>query len=144
MPFESLGAFLRHLARHGELHTVRAPVSPEYEIGEIAQRAVREGKPALLFTNVEGSSIPVAMNALATRRRIEWAIGRAPESVGEEIVATLERLKPPTWAGLWASRVTLGRALRARVVRGGRAPSQKVREPADLSRLPVLRCWPED
>jgi len=144
MPYPNLGKFLDALKKAGDLHVVREPVDPDYEVGEIAQRAVREGKPALLFTNVKGSSLPLAMNALATPRRIELALGRAPESVGEELVAFVERMKPPSLGALWASRATVGRALNARVVKRSTAASQQVREPVDLHRLPVLRCWPGD
>jgi 4-hydroxy-3-polyprenylbenzoate decarboxylase len=84
------------------------------------------------------------MNALATPRRIERALGRPPGEVGEELVRFAERMKPPSLGGLWASRATVGRALSARVAIRGRAPSQDVREPVDLHRLPVLRCWPGD
>ncbi len=146
MPFAHLGPFLRELEREGELQRVTVEVDPEYEIGEIAQRGVREGKPALLFTNVKGSAIPVAMNALATPRRIERALGRAPESVGEELVRFIERMKPPSLRAMWDSRTTIARALKARVAQRGRGSvaSQQVSEPLDLYRLPVLRCWPGD
>ena len=145
-PFKNLGAFLAALRADHDLQVVDEEVDPEYEVGEIAQRAVREGKPALLFTNVKGSAIPLAMNALATARRVERALGRPPASVGEELVAFAERMKPPTPGAAWASRGTIGRALRARVTRGGRGSgaSQQVVEPADLHRLPILRCWPLD
>jgi len=142
--FRNLGSFLKALQKAGDLHVVSAPVDPEYEAGEIAQRAVREGKPALLFTNVKGSKIPLAMNALATRGRIERALGREPEAVGEELVAFVERMKPPSVSALWDSRATIGRALQARVVKRGTGASQAVKEPVDLDRLPVLRCWPGD
>ncbi|MEP7028617.1 MAG: UbiD family decarboxylase domain-containing protein, partial [Candidatus Eisenbacteria bacterium] len=144
--FRNLGAFLKALRKDGDLHVVSAPVDPEYEVGEIAQRAVREGKPALLFTDVKGSSLPLAMNALATPGRIERALGRAPESVGEELVRFVERMKPPSAGALWDSRATIARALNARVVprRAGSGASQALTEPLDLDRLPVLRCWPGD
>ena len=146
MPFRNLGAFLDALRADQDLQVVDAEVDPEYEVGEIAQRAVREGKPALLFTHVKGAKLPLAMNALATPRRIERALGRAPESVGEELVAFAERMKPPTASAAWASRSTIGRALGARVTKGGpgSGASQKVSEPVDLHRLPILRCWPGD
>src|SRR5688572_20098478 len=101
MPFKNLGAFLKALQKAGDLHVVSAEVDSEFEAGEIAQRGVREGKPALLFTNVKGSKIPLAMNALATRARIELALGRPPESVGEELVGFAERMKPPSLGALW-------------------------------------------
>jgi 4-hydroxy-3-polyprenylbenzoate decarboxylase len=146
MPFHNLGAFLGALRADRDLQVIAAEVDPEYEVGEIAQRAVREGKPALVFTRVKGSHLPICMNALATPRRIERALGRAPGAVGEELVAFVERMKPPTAAAAWASRATIGRALSARVTRrgAGRGASQEVSEPLDLHRLPVLRCWPGD
>jgi len=86
------------------------------------------------------------MNALATPRRIELALGRPPGAIGEELVRFAERMKPPTLGAAWASRSTIVRALSARVTRhgAGSGASQAVREPLDLHRLPVLRCWPLD
>jgi 4-hydroxy-3-polyprenylbenzoate decarboxylase len=146
MPFQNLRSFLDALRAQGDLQVVTAEVDPDLEMGEIAQRAVREEKPAILFTNVKGSKLPVAMNALATRRRIETALGRAPEAIGEQLVNFLERMKPPTLAALWDERATVARALRARVVRvpAGSGASQEVQQPLDLTALPVLRCWPGD
>src|SRR5258708_9557008 len=103
MPDRTLGAFLKRLRRERELVVIEAPGDPEYETGEIAQRAVKEGKPALLFTQVKGSSIPLAMNALATPRRIELALGRPPGAIGDELVRFAERMKPPTLGAAWAS-----------------------------------------
>jgi 4-hydroxy-3-polyprenylbenzoate decarboxylase len=144
MPFPDLQSFLAHLERQGDLRRVRVEVDAEYEIPEIAARAVREGKPALLFERVTGSPYPLAINVLATPRRIEWALGRHPEQVGAEIVDLLERLQRPSFATLAGARRPLARALAARVRRVKRAPAQEVVEEPDLSRLPILRCWPED
>src|SRR5947209_793463 len=137
MPDRSLGAFLDRLRRERELVVVDEPVDPVYEAGEIAQRAVREGKPALLFTRVTGAAYPLAMNALATPRRIELALGRAPGAVGEELVRFAEGMRPPSVGALWAQRATVARALRARVVRkaAGAGASQAMRAPLDLDRL---------
>src|SRR5258705_1246710 len=142
MPFRNLGSFLKALKKDGDLRVITEEVDPEYEAGEIAQRAVREGKPALIFTNVKGSRIPLAMNALATPRRIERALGRPPGEVGEELVRFAERMKPPSLGGLWASRATVGRALSARVAIRGGAPPPGVREPPRLSHPPPRRCLP--
>src|SRR5262249_55565108 len=138
--------FLERLQKARELVVVDEPIDPEYEAGEIAQRAVREGRPALLFTNVKGATFPLAMNALASPRRIELALGRAPGAVGEELVRFAERRRPPSLPALWDRRATVARALNARVVTrpAGAGASQAVRAPLDLDRLPVLRCWPGD
>jgi 4-hydroxy-3-polyprenylbenzoate decarboxylase len=144
MPFRDLPSFLAHLERRGDLHRVRAEVDPVFEINEIAQRAVREERPALLFERVRGSSHPLAINVLATPRRIEWALGRPPEAVAEELVGLAERLRRPSPAALFGARRSLPRLLAARIARTGRATSQEVVEDPDLGRLPVLHCWPED
>ena len=34
MPFRNLGKFLEALKKAGDLHVVREPVDPEYEVGE--------------------------------------------------------------------------------------------------------------
>ena len=47
MPYKNLGKFLDALKKAGDLHVVREPVDPEYEVGEIAQRAVREATRVL-------------------------------------------------------------------------------------------------
>jgi 4-hydroxy-3-polyprenylbenzoate decarboxylase len=49
MPFADLQAFLAHLESIGQLQRVRVEVDPVLEAGEIAQRVLRDGGPALLF-----------------------------------------------------------------------------------------------
>jgi hypothetical protein len=73
----SLGDFIAVLRAKGELKQVDAPVDPYLEITEIADRCVKElgGGPALLFTNVKGSRFPLLINAVATKRRMELALG---------------------------------------------------------------------
>ena len=55
MTFTSFGDYSRFLESAGELHRVAVEVDPCLEITEIASRAIREGKPALLFEHVKGS-----------------------------------------------------------------------------------------
>ncbi len=67
-----LRGFLALLERHGELLRIDTPVSPKLEITEIADRMVKHGGPALLFDDVEGSDLPVAINLFGSRRRMAW------------------------------------------------------------------------
>src|SRR5262245_13577113 len=144
MPFPNLRSFLAHLEQQGDLKRVRAEVDPVYEIGEIAQRAVREEKPALLFENVKGSRYPVAINVLATRRRVAWALGREPEQVGAELLGVFERLKRPTPRALFSGGLPYRRFWGARVEKRSSGPAQEIVEAPDLGALPILKCWPED
>ena len=74
MPFGSLGAFVDALRKAGELHVVTTSVDPRLEISEITDRVVKAGGPALLFTDVLGSSFPVLTRvsvAVSTRKKTE-------------------------------------------------------------------------
>jgi 4-hydroxy-3-polyprenylbenzoate decarboxylase len=144
MAFHDLSSFLADLERRGDLKRVRVEVDAEYEIAEIAQRAVREALPALLFERVKGSPYAVAINVLATPGRVERALGRSAAEIGGQLVRLAERLKRPSAKSLWEARPLWGRALAARARFVAAAPSQEIVEAPNLDALPVLRCWPED
>jgi 4-hydroxy-3-polyprenylbenzoate decarboxylase len=146
--FRNLAEFLRALEADGELVRVRREVSPRLEIAEIADRAVKGSGPALLFENVTGSSMPVAINLFASRRRTLRALG-----IGswEEWDARLEPLldpKPPE--GFVEKLKSIPKLtdlaqVFPKTVRS--APCQEVVETGDavdLAKLPVLTCWPQD
>mgnify|MGYP000388753859 CR=1 FL=1 len=62
MAFRDLKGYMAALEARGELRRIRAEVSAELEAAEIADRAVKTGGPALLFENVKGYPVPLAMN----------------------------------------------------------------------------------
>ncbi len=142
--FEDLSAFLAFLERRGQLVRVHAEVDPVLEVTEIVQRVIRENGPALLFERPKGAAFPLAINLFGTAERVEWALGRPPAEIGQELVHALKHLNPPTLRGLWRSRTLLRRALVMRPRRVRRAPVQEVSEEPDLEKLPILKCWPED
>ena len=145
MPFDDLQSFLRELEAQGELRRIATPVSPELEVTEIANRTLREDGPALLFENVEGSSYPLAINMMASQRRIEMALGMDPQELGEELAGFVERMATPGLAELWRSRRTVRRLLAFRPRFRRRPPVQEVIEASpDLLAMPVLKCWPGD
>ncbi|KAA0226423.1 menaquinone biosynthesis decarboxylase [Fimbriimonadia bacterium ATM] len=142
--------FLRALERAGELKRVPVPLSPELEITEVADRCMKMpgGGPALLIENPIGSDIPVAINAFGSRKRMSMALG-----VGdvEEIALELESLlKPEVPVGALdklRALSKLGRFAKSppRKVDGGIAQEIVLTgKDVDLTRLPVLKCWPED
>ena len=137
-------SFVRALEKEGQLQRVTTEVDAELEVTEIATRAVREGRPALLFENVKGSKFPLAINLLASRKRIEIALGRDPEEIGEELVKFAEDVNPPTLGSLWRNRKMGFRVLKMRPKNRGKGPVQDLVEEPDLSSMPVLKCWPDD
>jgi UbiD family decarboxylase len=142
--FPALGEFVRHLESSGELKRIAAEVDPQLELTEIAARAVREQKPALLFENVKGSKHPVAMNVYASERRIELALGRNPGDIGEELAGFAEQAIPPTASILWNNRSIIRRFMKAKARSVGSGSSQEFIVPPDLNTLPIQKCWPGD
>ena len=144
MPFADLQEFVRFLEQKGQLKRVRAEVDPELEVTEITQRVLREGGPALLFERPKGSSMPLVMNLFGTMDRVRAALGRDPAEIGNELIAAVQRVNPPSLKGLWESRGLIRRVLFTHPTKVTSAPSQQIVEAPDLSRLPVLKCWPGD
>jgi len=144
MPFDGLQDFIRYLEQKGELKRVHAQVDPELEVTEITQRVLQEHGPALLFERPKGSSTPLVMNLFGTMDRVRAALGRNPAEIGHELVAALHQLNPPSLKGIWQSRSILKRGLFMHPSRAASAPCQDVTELPDLTRLPILKCWPGD
>ena len=68
MNYHSLGEFVDRLESENELVRITDRVSPVLEITEITDRVSKQpgGGKALLFENVEGSKIPVLINAFGS------------------------------------------------------------------------------
>ena len=75
MSFTDLREFISFLEDKGELRRIKTAVSPELEITELADRAVKSGGPAMLFENVQGHEMPVAINLFGTKQRMAWSLG---------------------------------------------------------------------
>jgi 4-hydroxy-3-polyprenylbenzoate decarboxylase len=109
---------------------------------------VKGDGPALLFENVTGSSMPVAINLFASRRRTLRALGIASF---DEWDARLEPLLDPRPPEGFVEKLKAIPKLTdlaqvfPKTVRS--AASQEVVETGDavdLAKLPVLTCWPQD
>src|SRR3954447_7233999 len=165
MATETLRDFLTLLEREGELARVKARVSPVLEIAQVADRMSKSPAPhghneldrspaaslggkALLFENVEDSDIPVAINTFGSYWRGNQALGtdnltaladRVQQLVKPEIPTTLiEKMKRlpdlVKMAGFPPKTVRSG-VCQEVVLEGDRA---------DLTRLPIIQCWPLD
>jgi 4-hydroxy-3-polyprenylbenzoate decarboxylase len=144
MRFTALREFVEYLEKNGELHRVKAEVNPVLEITQIALRALREGKPALLFENVKGAKYPLVINTLASERRIELALGTHPDKLGGELIRFFEEAIPPTTKALLKNPKMVRRFLSSRTSDITIATSQEVVEKPNLSDLPIIKCWPDD
>jgi 4-hydroxy-3-polyprenylbenzoate decarboxylase len=96
-----LRGFLQLLEQRGQLRRITAPVDPDLELAAIADRVLAAGGPALLFENVIGSAMPVAINLMGTQDRVLWSLGMERpeelEALGERL-ALLQQPRPPKGA----------------------------------------------
>lgn len=135
------------LRKEKDIAVIEAPVDPYLEIAEIHRRVIEEEGPALLFTNVIGSSFPVVTNLFGTSRRVDLAFGPRPEKLMKEVVKALETLVPPSPMKLWEHRGLIGSLLKVGMknVSREKAPIlQSYRTEKPLQGLPVLTSWQED
>jgi len=144
MLFGSLGDFARYLESIGELHRCTVEVDPYLEVTEIATRAIKEKKPAILFERVKGSKYPLVINTMATDLRCELALHKHPQQLGEELIKFLGDALPPKPSTFLKHKSIVKRFLKAPPKRASSAVSQEVVEQPNLDALPVLTCWPDD
>lgn len=146
MAFRSLSDFVLFLEERKQLVRIREKVSPRLEITEIADRVVKGEGPALLFENVEGSDFPLLINALGTEKRMAWALGvKRLDALAKEL-GNLIRTQPPQRLmdkiKMVPKLAQVAKFLPQYVKHG---PCQQViMDPPDLSKLPILKCWPQD
>jgi len=143
--FADLREFLLDLERRGQLVRIKREVDPDQEITVIQHRVIAAQGPALLFERVKGSPYRVVSNLFGTRERVALACGAEPEELGRRLARVVHHLMPPSLGNLWRMRRDLRRLLPVRLRRVSRGPVlETCTQPADLNRLPVLTCWPED
>lgn len=150
MAFKNLQQFIELLEREGELLRIKTYVDPKLEIAEITDRMSKTpgGGKALLFENT-GSDFPVLMNAYGSERRMCLALGvQRLDDVAHEIEGLFKLLSSPKEGMLEKLRMLPRLAEFSGwmpKVRSGRGECQQVvHTDPDLSKLPVITCWPKD
>jgi 4-hydroxy-3-polyprenylbenzoate decarboxylase len=146
MAYQNLHEFVAALERAGELKRIKAPVSPELEVAQITDRVSKEHGPALLFENVEGSNLPLLINAFGSFKRMAMALGVDDlDSIGREIdeiihmplpTGIVEKLK-------MIPKVAQFAKFPPKLVNHASC-QEVVRENPSLSLLPIIKCWPQD
>lgn len=147
MAFTDLRDFIRALEKHGELKRIPFEVDPYLEITEFADRSVKNSGPALLFEKPKGSRVPVLINAYASMRRMELALGvPGVEEIATRIVGFLEMQKPEGLLDKLKMLPKLGEiaAMFPKTVSSGRCKEVIRHSGFSLAEFPILHCWPGD
>jgi 4-hydroxy-3-polyprenylbenzoate decarboxylase len=150
MAYKNLQHFIEVLEREGELARIKEYVNPKLEISEITDRIskTKDGGKALLFENT-GYDFPVLMNAYGSEKRMCLALGVSHlDDVAKEIESLFHLLASPKESIIdklkmlpklnqfasWMPKVKSGRGECQQVI---------LNEP-DITKLPVITCWPKD
>jgi 4-hydroxy-3-polyprenylbenzoate decarboxylase len=147
MAFTDLRDFIRTLEKHGELRRIPFEVDPYLEITEFADRAVKGGGPALLFEKPRNSRVPVLINAFASMRRMELALGVSDvEDIAKRIAGFLQMQMPEGWIGKMKMipRLKELSAMFPKTVSRGPCKEVVRRKDFSLDEFPILHCWPHD
>ena len=151
MAFKNLQEFIHVIDSRGELLRIDYEVDPYLEITEIADRVSKAHGPALLFTNIKGSSYPLLINAFGSFKRMELALNcESLDDIGARIESLL-KIQPPS--GILDKIRTLFAlkeiaSFAPKKVKA--APCQEITYTADtgdgrlLDLLPIQTCWPHD
>jgi 4-hydroxy-3-polyprenylbenzoate decarboxylase len=150
MAFKNLHEFLAVLENDNELIRIKEYVDPNLEIAEITDRVSKSGNggKALLFENT-GYDFPVLMNAYGSKKRMCLALGvnnlndtaKDIENLFKILSAPkeniLDKLKMLPKLGQFASWMPT-------VISGRGDCQQIIMEEPDITKLPVITCWPKD
>mgnify|MGYP001017105470 FL=1 len=150
MAWKNQQQFIEALEKAGELVRIQTYVNPKLEIAEVTDRISKSGGggKALLFENT-GYDFPVLMNAYGSEKRICMALGvNHLDDVAREIEELFKMLAAPKEGILdklkmlpklgqfasWMPKVKSGRGECQEVIMGN----------PDITKLPVITCWPKD
>lgn len=152
MAYSGLQEFIDRLEKAGELRRIKIEVDPYLEVAAIADRVMKSdgGGRALLFENIKGSQIPLAINLFGSRKRMSWALGVDDiEQIAGEIAELihLPGNMPTGIGGMLSLAPTLLPLTSIGPKLVSHAPCQevvKLAEMATLDELPILTTWPGD
>jgi len=148
MAYRDLRHFIKTLEEKGELVRIREYVNPHLEITEITDRVSKQYGPALLFENT-GYDFPLLINSMGTEKRMAMALGvEKLDDIAASIESLIKSLSSPKNSMLDKLKVLpqLGEIASWMPKNiGGRGTCQEVvmKDP-DITKFPVLKCWPED
>jgi len=150
MAYRNQQDFITALEREGELIRIKTFVDPKLEISEITDRISKTGNggKALLFENT-GYDFPVIMNAYGSEKRMCMALGvKNLNDVAKEIEDLFKLLSSPKENIIDKLKLLpqLGRfaSWMPKVIKGRGECQEIVMTEPDITKLPVITCWPKD
>jgi len=147
MAYKDLREFIRLLEKKGLLKRISTEVDPVLEIGEINDRTVKKGGPALLFENPKASKFPCVVNLFGSYERMKLAL--EVDSLDEIGSRMLEFLEPEIPTNLVEKLKALPKLKRLadclpKYVNSGPCKEVIFKDNVSLNVFPILKTWPAD
>lgn len=150
MAYKNQKHFIDELEKAGELVRVKSYVNPKLEMAEITDRVSKSGNggKALLFENT-GYDFPVLMNAYGSEKRMCMALGvNHLDDVAKEIESLFKLLSSPKEGIIdklkLLPKLSQFASWMPKVKKGRGECQQVVMASPDITKLPVITCWPKD
>lgn len=150
MAYKSLTDFIQTLEKAGELIRIKEFINPELEITEVTDRVskMQGGGKALLFENT-GTDFPLLINAFGSDKRMTLALGvENLDDISDEIEELFKKISSPKKNIFEKLKLLpeLGKvaAYMPKVVSGRGKSQEVVYKNPDLTKFPILKCWPAD
>lgn len=148
MAYRNLRDFIQKLESSGELVRIKNYVNPELQITEITDRISKHNGPALLFENT-GTDFPLLINSMGTEKRMAMALGvESLDEIAVQIEDLFKELTGPktTFMDKLKMLPRLGQigSWMPKTISGRGACQEVVMKNPDVTKLPVMKCWPED
>ncbi len=150
MAYKNQQEFISALERAGELIRIKAFVDPKLEMTEITDRISKQpgGGKAILFENT-GYDFPVIMNAYGSQKRMCMALGvNELDDVARDIESLFHLISSPKESMMdklkLLPRLNEFASWMPKVIKGRGECQEVVMADADITKLPVITCWPQD
>lgn len=146
--YKNLQHFIKALDDAGELVRIKEFVNPHLEIAEVTDRISKHYGPALLFENT-GTDFPLLINSMGSEKRMAIALRvQKLDDVAHEIEKLFKNLSAPKNNFIDKLKLLpqLGEiaSWMPKNISGNGPCQEVVMQRPDITKFPVLKCWPED
>ncbi len=143
-PIRTTSEFLSVLKKNNQLWIIDKPVDPYLELAKVHREVCKRKGPALLFTNVKGSSFPVATNLYGAADRILLAFSeKRMQAIPQlaHLALHLQEQKKPSVISLLKEAKQFLHVGRKRITKGF---NYTALSGDAIAKLPQIHAWKDD
>ena len=140
MGYRTLRQCVDDLQKNGHLVVVEEEIDANLEMAEIHRRVYQRGGPAVYFSNVKNCQFPMVSNLFGTMNRARFMFRDSLENVRRAIELKIDPSRLAQQPFRYLSAPMTAWRMRPKKVSAGKVLKNKT----TISKLPLLKSWPED